>query len=303
LKSKKEIISGVYMIKNIVNGYIYIGSAIDIRQRWALHKYSLRRNTSMKILQEAWNQYGEQNFEFFIIQQTINDETIIGETEQYYIDMLEPYKKNIGYNKNKTVTRTIKRKNRIVYQYGLNGEFIKEWKSISEAGREVKIKASGIYKSCNNYGITAAAFFWRFEKTNNLSQEEILSNKLTPILQYSLDGIFINEWKSVTEAAMKLNISLKTLFHVCAGRSKTAGGFIWRLKEKQIYFTRINPESDYRKKPVLQLDLNNNLIKEWDSTMAIEKELGIGRKTVSRICDGNNKKQPKKFNWKWKIAA
>lgn len=307
LKSKKEVISGVYMIKNLINGKIYIGSAIDIYQRWTLHKSSLRRNKSMKKLQIEWNKYGEQNFEFSILKKTINDEVKIILTEQFYIDNLKPFLAHIGYNSNKKALRTLSREKRQVYQYNLEGEFIKEWKSISEAARQFKIKASGIHQSCNKNRLTAADFIWRFkdnmENTNNLPIEEITSNKFTPILQYSLKGNFIKEWKSVTEAANILNINLKTLFHVCAGRNKTAGGFIWKLKEKGIYFTQINTESDYRKKPVLQYDLNNNFIKEWDSAITIERELGIGRKSIARICDGENKKQPKNFNWKWKITA
>lgn len=39
----------------------------------------------------------------------------------------------------------------------------------------------------------------------------------------------INEWNSQLEASIKLNISKTAIQNVCAGRNKTAGGFIWKF--------------------------------------------------------------------------
>lgn len=54
------------------------------------------------------------------------------------------------------------------------------------------------------------------------------SNKLKiPILQYSLDGEFIREWPSATDAGKELK------GHICdclKGRRKTAANYIWKYK-------------------------------------------------------------------------
>jgi len=50
-----------------------------------------------------------------------------------------------------------------------------------------------------------------------------------PVLQFSLDGEFIKEWVSISEAKRqlgKINISA-----CCKGRKKRAGGYIWKYKE------------------------------------------------------------------------
>lgn len=52
-----------------------------------------------------------------------------------------------------------------------------------------------------------------------------------PILQYDLDGKFIKEWESATEAQKKLKISNKAIFNCLKGKCKTSGGFIWKYKE------------------------------------------------------------------------
>ena len=50
------------------------------------------------------------------------------------------------------------------------------------------------------------------------------------ILQYSKDGTFIKEWKSMTEASLKLNILCSGISQCCKEYLKTSGGFIWRYK-------------------------------------------------------------------------
>lgn len=46
--------------------------------------------------------------------------------------------------------------------------------------------------------------------------------------QYSIDGIFLQTWSSMTEAAKALNISPSSISLCCKGRYGSAGGFIWR---------------------------------------------------------------------------
>ena len=50
------------------------------------------------------------------------------------------------------------------------------------------------------------------------------------VIQYSLDGKFIKEFSSCIEAAKTLNIGQGNISNVCAGRSKSAGGFKWAYK-------------------------------------------------------------------------
>ena len=52
------------------------------------------------------------------------------------------------------------------------------------------------------------------------------------VLQYDLNGNFIKEWDSIKEAAYYLNIKYhNSITNCCGGRSKTAGGFIWKYKD------------------------------------------------------------------------
>ena len=64
----REIISGVYKITNKVNGHSYIGSSVNIHERWVTHKWYLNRNKSHNIaFQRAWEKYGAEAFDFLIL--------------------------------------------------------------------------------------------------------------------------------------------------------------------------------------------------------------------------------------------
>lgn len=83
--------TGIYEIKNIVNGKLYVGSTAKtgFLKRWDKHKQdlNLKKHHSI-VLQRAWNKYGNQNFNFKIIENCIPE--ICLEREQYYIDTLKP---------------------------------------------------------------------------------------------------------------------------------------------------------------------------------------------------------------------
>lgn len=97
----------VYKIHNKVNNKIYVGSAEDWPQRKRWHLNALRRGDHFnKHLQNAWNLYGEENFQFIIIENLIRKnqtdlefkKLLVDDREQYYIDILEATNQEKGYN-------------------------------------------------------------------------------------------------------------------------------------------------------------------------------------------------------------
>ena len=54
-----------------------------------------------------------------------------------------------------------------------------------------------------------------------------------PILQFTKNGTFIKEWPSARDAERQLGISQSHICHCLKGKRKSAGGFVWKYKNKK----------------------------------------------------------------------
>lgn len=88
---------GVYQIKCTGNNKVYVGGSICIQRRWKEHTYQLRNNRHHSSrLQNSWNKYGADKFEFSILEEILENELI--QTEQKWIDEKEAFSREKGLN-------------------------------------------------------------------------------------------------------------------------------------------------------------------------------------------------------------
>lgn len=81
------VASGIYAITNLENGNAYIGSTNNFKRRWYDHRSSLCGDTHWNgRLQSAWNKYGENAFEFGILEYLENFEELT-KAEQFWMDV------------------------------------------------------------------------------------------------------------------------------------------------------------------------------------------------------------------------
>jgi group I intron endonuclease len=93
---------GVYIITSKTSSKFYIGGSTRVYSRIIDHKRLLRGNRHHNIhLNSAWNLYGEQDFDWMMLEDcgeaSLED---IYKREQYYLDTLRPFDREIGYNLN-----------------------------------------------------------------------------------------------------------------------------------------------------------------------------------------------------------
>lgn len=90
--------TGVYEIRNSVNGKRYIGSAaVSFKERWWSHKGALRRGVHCnRHLQSAWRKYGESQFTFRILLLTTPADAV--KYEQIALDFYQAAHSRHGYN-------------------------------------------------------------------------------------------------------------------------------------------------------------------------------------------------------------
>ena len=82
--------TGIYCIRNLINGHLYIGSAaMGFKERWHCHRHDLRTGRHHNAhLQAAWYFYGESSFRFSALEECPPEKCV--EREQYFIDIFDP---------------------------------------------------------------------------------------------------------------------------------------------------------------------------------------------------------------------
>lgn len=101
--------------------------------------------------------------------------------------------------------------NKAVYQYSLEGEFIKEWKSLTDVSKVYNISGNNIGIAAT-YKRTSANYLWSFIRVDKLNiQEYNIYNPKIPIHLYDIDKNYIQSYKSMTECFKDLNVNLSTV--------------------------------------------------------------------------------------------
>ena len=107
---------GIYCLLNHKNKKRYVGQSKNLIGRKHAHFSALRHNKHQnKYLQDDWNIYGKEFFEFVILEE-LDDATLLDDKERYYISLYQSNNREYGYNlesggtKNKLSHEETKRK-------------------------------------------------------------------------------------------------------------------------------------------------------------------------------------------------
>jgi len=193
-----------------------------------------------------------------------------------------------------------------VYQFTLNGAFIKSYKSAAEAERCIN---KNFTNTKNKYGgtaitsaiydnTTAYGFVWAYTKEFKFNAEKY-RNRIQ-VDKYSLDGKYLNTYLSITDAVKSVNRSEKfvsVIRSVCLGKSCTAYGYVWRYKDDP--FEKFDYVLSFKQK-VNQYSPDDIFIKTYNS--ASEAITYINAKYDSLIHKCCQKSQSTYKGYKWFYA-
>lgn len=124
-----------------------------------------------------------------------------------------------------------------VNQYLKDGTFVCTYESIGDAHLKTGVSRCGIGACCRGEYKTAGSYLWRFSD-EEITQEYIEwcnrikpceeGRKRTEVIQYTMEGLFVAIYKSLTEAEKATDVSRKSIVSVCKGNRTQAGNYIWR---------------------------------------------------------------------------
>lgn len=84
----------IYIIKNNINGKVYIGQSVDAKARFSKHLSDAKYNRDNQLIHKAINKYGKDNFYYEVLESQIEN---YNEREQYWIEYYNSLVPN-GYN-------------------------------------------------------------------------------------------------------------------------------------------------------------------------------------------------------------
>lgn len=270
MKKQNNVITGIYKITN-PKGKVYIGQSMNIEERKKYYR-RLSQTKSQPKIHNSLQKYGWEQHVFEIIEECSVEQLDERETQwkKYYLELAENkwnevlfcdlydlgggpksevHRRKIGEgNKGKTLSdeakkkigefhkgikRTLETKNKISQAKKGVGHSIqhnnnKKGKRGSQPNMK-KPKPDGFGEKVSNRLLGKKQSEETRRKKSESMKGKILHYK--EIIQYSLEGNFIKEWNSITEAKKWLG---KGDIQGCVlGKTKTAGGYIWKHKNKE----------------------------------------------------------------------
>lgn len=244
---------GIYGIKNIINSKIYVGKAKDIYKRIQTHIYLLRNKNKdeNRHLINAWFKYGEDAFEYFIIEEfTFNEETLKTK-ELYWIDKYNSTDRNFGYNlrKDSSTQMLVHEETRQLFSNkyrGINNPNFGNYWSEEKKQEMSKLKKEQ-YKNGNvsinieacKKGNVIRNEKWKINPTLKETMKKRVSESKTKYKFYQYDkftGELLKVWNSVHDILIENpNWKRHNIYAVCNGEKPSIYGYKWeKIKNEDI---------------------------------------------------------------------
>lgn len=269
-----------------LNDVRYVGKTIQtLKRRLFTHISDAKRAKKNKYFyNKDWNWINTEIADGYEIKIELLDEINLKNSDNwewlecYWINQLKAW----GFNLNNMTTGGDGNKNQV---------FSKETqlkKSKKLKGRK-RSKEECLAISKGKTGIKLS------EKHKESVRKAIVKLQGKAVNQYSKEGVLIKTWTYIKEAADTYKTTASNISKCCRRikNHTTCAGYIWR------YIDDSKPVLDGTIiKKLLQLDLNGNIIKEWNTASEAASELHISASGISNCCNGKIKVY-KGFIWKF----
>lgn len=277
MQTPRERVYVIYRIVHKTSGKKYVGQTGDVEKRWKQHKSVRNLNKKSSMIQRAIAKYGEDSFEFEIIEECTADN--IDEREIHHIKINDCLSPN-GYNLLKGGASTS------------GGHHMESRKKMSASHKGKIITAiTKARMSASQLGDKNPAFGGG-------------GTFIKAVAQYDYDGHFIAAYSSCKEAAKALGKPMTAkraaIASAANGSQKTAYGFQWREKCASGKFPeKIDSHmvgTGLIRRPVVSMDANG-VEHQYESISKAATVLNIKSSNISAALKSN--RRTKGLRWKY----
>lgn len=263
----------IYKVQNTINGKVYIGkTSRDVEQRWKEHLSCCL--TKDHKFYRALRKYPESVFELSVIAEVPND--VLDDFEKYWINQYDSF--HNGYNSTMGGDGTLKTDYDLIFQ--LWDQHL-TYKEISQTTGYPHSTIRHILNGYKNYSAFDA-------RSRSNAKRKVVN-------QYTLDGIFITSFNSLSDAARATKLSVSLICSCCEKTKLSGGGFQWRYADDL-------PPSKYtysQTKTVMQFTMDNKYIRSFDSPQEASEKTNVSKDGIYKCCNGKIKSSG---GYKWKYS-
>ena len=210
----------IYTVTNKETKMVYVGlttKSLEVRKKD--HNKKSKKGKSYAF-QQAIATYGPEAFRWEQVD-TANTIDELAEKEKAYI--LKYNSKEDGYNL--SVGGDVQKS---VYQYNIStGVLVNKFSNLTDAGATMNLTKQDLSKVCLSVNKVSNGFVWSYSSTYPI---HINDNRRKVVQQLTLEGEFLTEYKSVSEASKLTGCNKTSIAKVCRGERQSCGGFSWKFK-------------------------------------------------------------------------
>jgi len=278
----------IYKTTNLITNKIYIGQDKNNNPNYL---------GSGEKLKKAFKKYGKENFIKETLEVCLNEDHM-NEREVYWISFYNSRNKKIGYNISEGGKEGDRKIGHEIVKNGVYNYWVKKYGK-EEADKRKKVKIEKIVKHNKENGtnlIKKGRYSIWLEKYGKEEADKRYQEWKLKISQYQQHKLK-NGWKHTKETKEKISMASKgrKLSDETKNKLKKPKPKGFSEKLSKIKKGVSNGPSKSRKK-VVQLTLDNKIVKIWDSILEAENFLKIYN--ISAVCKGKQETAGK-FKWEY----
>lgn len=279
--------SGVYQIRNNVNGRVYIGSAKRFKQRYSEHCKTLEKGTHHnKYLQNDWNKCGSDAFTFEVLEVVEGDQSNRLMVEQTKLDSLYDnqdscynFKKQAKADSRSCFSKTPEETSKkLSHARKLQWENKDYRERITKILQQHSTKKGDVLSEATKQKIRDA-------RKNQMNHKPTIS-----VVQLDKDMNIVNVYASTKAAVTESGIA--NVVYACQGKRKTAGNYYWMYYEQFVKSNcddrkELHSSLHKNSKKVMKLSLEGTEICTYDSiTEACKANKNVHRSSINKVVKG-----------------